>query len=87
MLNKGIFLIVSAMYGPVNISMTKIVKMQPDPKISHFDEGCEILEEAPGFYRYSSFCLNFQEKVGESSDTHLPNLLNSTPPPHLHITH
>ncbi len=48
-----------------------------------YGEGCEILEYAPGFVRYSSFCQCFQETVGGSLDRSLspsPPLTEHSPP-------
>ncbi len=46
---------------------------EPSPKesVGIFGVGCEILEQAPDFRRYSSFCQWFQEKVGKSLDRSL----------------
>ncbi len=40
-------------------------RREPLPKesVGLFREGCEILEKAPGFRRYSYLCQYFQEKV------------------------
>ncbi len=45
-------------------------------RVGHFGGGCEILEYAPGFRHYSSFCQCFQEKVAES----LNGSLSPSPP-------
>ncbi len=57
---------------------------------------CEILEWAPRFRCYSSFCECFQEKVGKSSESlssstpltrhSFPHSSTPTPPPHHPIT-
>ncbi len=52
----------------------------PKEKVGIFGEGCEILEYAPGFLRYSSFCQCFQEKVRESLDRNLSSPHFSTTP-------
>ncbi len=43
----------------------------PKEKVDLFGEYCEILEKAPGFRCYSSFCQYFHEKVGESLNRRL----------------
>ncbi len=71
---------------------------QPKGRVGIFGEGCEILEQAPRFSRYSSFCQCFQEKVGERVDGGLspspsltehssPHFPTPPPPSHLHTTH
>ncbi len=67
-------------------------RCEPPPKygVGIFGEGCEILEKAPDFRRYSSFCQCFQETAGESLDRslspsiplteHSPPLPTCTPP-------
>ncbi len=49
-----------------------------------FGGGCEILDKAPGFRRYSSFCHCFQEKVGEILDRSIfpSHPLTEHSPPH-----
>ncbi len=58
---------------------------EPPPKegVGIFGGGCEMLESAPGFRRYSSFCQCLQKKVGESLDRSLsrsPPLIEHSSP-------
>ncbi len=76
---------------------TRYSKCEPPPKkrAGIFGEGCEILELAPSFRRYSFFYQWFQEKGGESLDRSLfasPPLTDHSspyfpPPSHLQTTH
>ncbi len=62
-------------------------RCEPPPKerAGIFSEGCEILEQAPGFRGYSSFCQSFREAAEESLDRSLspspPLTENSLPLP------
>ncbi len=49
----------------------RIWEPPPKERVGLFGEGCEILEEAPGFRRCSSFSQCFQDKVGDSLDSGL----------------
>ncbi len=73
-----------------NLQCTQRYEPPPKEMVGLFDGGCEILELAPGFRRYSSFCQHFQEEVQGILDRVFPHWLNThlpiplLPPPAHH---
>ncbi len=55
-------------YVSVTLQSTPRYEPPPEERASFFGEGCEVLEQAFGFRRYSTFCKHVKEEVRESVD-------------------
>ncbi len=78
-------------FSPSRSTRPKGAPLQGNPRcepprkerVGIFGKSCEILEQAPGFRRYSPLCQCFKEAAGESLDrslSQLPHWLNTHPP-------